>query len=378
MRIVFFVLLIAAFAGCEENPSTLQDLTGTAPVIRSTAVSPTAFDLDGLTPSGTSYRLSTTVAATVADPQGIADIREVRWNLYAPAGTSPLSGGTLVPSVPGPGAQTREYTGVIAFDATRTSTGAYRLEIVATDAAGFRSTIISSSLTVRTGGSAPALSLAGARQVAAAGADSALFALTVYAADPNGLADVAGVTVRALASRDSSEQTLHDDGSRAHGDAIAGDGIFSGYRWVRPLTVIPAIVFEYRATDRSGHASNVLRRSANNERPVFTRLDVPSTITRPVSGSSVVSFFAAVSDPNGRTDIDSVYFMNLSSTQPSVVLMYDDGDLATHGDSVAADGTWSRRLSIDAATSTGAKTFRFSATDRAGARADSTRIITIN
>jgi hypothetical protein len=70
--------------------------------------------------------------------------------------------------------------------------------------------------------------------------------------------------------------------------------------------------------------------------------------------------------------------VNLSSVTPTVVLMYDDGDLAVHGDSVAADGTWSRRLSIDASNSTGAKTFKFSATDRAGARIDSTRIITIN
>ncbi len=107
-------------------------------------------------------------------------------------------------------------------------------------------------------------------------------------------------------------------------------------------------------------------------------LTIPSTITRPGSGSSLISFFAAVADTNGRTDIDSVYFVNLSSTTPAPVLMYDDGDLTTHGDSVAADGVWSRRLSIDATTSTGAKTFRFSATDRAGARADSTRIITIN
>jgi hypothetical protein len=57
--------------------------------------------------------------------------------------------------------------------------------------------------------------------------------------------------------------------------------------------------------------------------------------------------------------------------------MYDDGDLAAHGDSLAGDGTFSRLLSIDAATSTGQKQFRFSVTDRSAARADTLKIITI-
>jgi hypothetical protein len=255
--------------------------------------------------------------------------------------------------------------------------GRYDVEISAVDASGFRSTIAHLGLLVRLGSSAPVLALAGARQMGASG-DSTLFALSVQASDSNGLADIARISVRALASRDSSATRLYDDGARAHGDAIAGDGIFSGLRWVRPTTVVSAILFEYSGLDAGGKQSNVLYRSANNEGPRFTALNVPATITRPASGSIPISFFASVSDANGRADIDSVYFTNLSSTSPTIISMYDDGDVTTHGDSVAADGIWSRRLSIDATTSTGAKTFRFSATDRAGARTDSTRIITIN
>ena len=377
VRKTFFFLIIAALAGCEENPSSIADLTGSSPVLESATVSPAAFDLDMLQPTGATYRLSTTLSASVSDPQGLADVREVRWQLYAPAGTAVLASGTLLGGVLAPGGRIREYTTVITFDATRALTGSYRVELFATDAAGFSSTITSTALNVRIGGSAPLLSLAGARQISTGG-DSALFQLTVFASDSNGLSDVARVSVRCLSSRDSSAEALYDDGLRVHGDAIAGDGVFSGYRWVRPLTVISAIVFEYRASDGTGMQSNVLLRSANNEAPRFTGMDVPATITRPGSGSSLISFFAAVSDPNGRSDIDSVYFTNLSSSAPSAILMYDDGDLSVHGDSIAADGTYSRRLSIDATTSAGAKTFRFSATDRAGARTDSTRIITIN
>jgi hypothetical protein len=377
VRKTFFLLIIAALAGCEENPSSVADLTGSSPVLEAMSVAPSAFNLNALQPVGTTYRLSTTLSAFVSDPQGITDVREVRWNLYAPSGTAAIASGTLPGGVLSAGGRVREYAAVITFDATRASAGSYRVELFATDAAGFLSAATSTTLNVRIGDSAPILALAGARQISTSG-DSALFSLTVFATDSNGLADVAHVSVRALSSRDSSAQTLYDDGTRTHGDAVAGDGIFSGYRWVRPTTVIPAIVFEYRASDGTGMQSNLLLRPANNEAPRFVSMNVPATITRPGSGSIPISFFVGVNDPNGRSDVDSVYFINQSSTSPSVILMYDDGDLTTHGDSVAADGTWSRRLSIDATTSAGAKTFRFSATDRAGARTDSTRIITIN
>jgi hypothetical protein len=378
VRKAFVVLLLAALSGCEENPSTVPDLTGTAPVVETSSATPLVFDLSALTSQAGVYRLSAYVSASVADPQGLADVREVRWTVYPPsAGLAALASGALTAGAVAGSGLAREYYASITFDVTRAAMGTYRVEMVATDGSGFHSTVTSIALLVRTGPSAPILSLAGARQVSAAG-DSTLFALTVTALDSNGLNDISAVSVRALVSRDSSSTRLYDDGSRTHGDAVAGDGVFSGLRWVRPTTVVSSIVFEYRASDAGGRQSNVLLRSANNEAPVFTALNVPSTITRPASGSTLISFFAGVTDANGRTDIDSVYFVNLSSTTPTPILMYDDGDLTTHGDSVAADGMWSRRLSIDASTSTGAKTFRFSATDRAGARRDSTRIITIN
>ncbi|MCC6398077.1 MAG: hypothetical protein IT282_13775, partial [Bacteroidetes bacterium] len=73
-----------------------------------------------------------------------------------------------------------------------------------------------------------------------------------------------------------------------------------------------------------------------------------------------------------------VYFMNLSATTPAPFSMFDDGDLSAHGDSVASDGTYSILLSITSSNTPGVKDFRFSVVDRAGARADTTRQITIN
>jgi hypothetical protein len=171
---------------------------------------------------------------------------------------------------------------------------------------------------------------------------------------------------------------MFDDGSRSHADAVAGDGIFTTVAWVRPTTVLEEMTFEYRAADRAGSASNILRRSANNMAPRFVSFNVPSVIQRPASGTSLVLFAVTVSDINGLSDIDSVYFMNLSATTPAPFPLFDDGDLTAHGDSVASDGTYSVLLSITSSNTPGVKNFRFSVVDRAGAKVDSTRQITIN
>jgi hypothetical protein len=378
VRIFVLLFLIAALYGCEDTPSEVIDFTGSAPVLRSTSVSPSLFNLDQQQMTGGAYRLSSTLTAAVSDPQGLEDIREVAWSVYPPGGGSPIARGALGPIAGNPLSPTREYTSVASFDVTRSATGAYRMEIVAIDGSSLRSTIVQATLTVRLSDQPPVLSLPGARHVPVPGTDGYYYALTVFAADSSGLNDISQVTVRAIGSKDSSAKAMVDDGNRSLGDAVAGDGVYSTYLWVFPTTTVQEVVFEYRAVDRAGSQSNPLRRSASNEPPLFVSLTVPSVIQRPASGSTAIAFFASVADPNGLSDIDSVYFRNLSSTSPVPFLMYDDGNLTQHGDSVAADGRYSVVVSISSTNSTGAKDFRFSVVDRAGARADTSRVITIN
>jgi len=378
VRIFVLLYLIAALYGCEDTPSEVIDFTGSAPVLRSTSVSPSVFNLDQQPITGNVYRLSSTLSATVSDPQGLADVQQVAWSVYAPGGSSPIAQGTLAPVVQVPGSEIREYTSVATFEANRSATGAYRMEIVAVDGSALRSTIAQITITVRVTDLPPVLSLPGARHIPVTGVDGYYYALTVFAEDSSGLNDISQVTVRAIGSKDSSAKSMVDNGNRSLGDAIAGDGVYTVLMWVYPATALQDVVFEYKAVDRAGSQSNLLRRSAGNQPPRFASLNVPSVIQRPASGSSLVSFFASVTDPNGLPDIDSVYFRNLSSTNPVPFLMYDDGDLTQHGDSVAADGTYSVVLAITSTNSTGAKDFRFSVVDRAGARADTSRVITIN
>jgi hypothetical protein len=231
---------------------------------------------------------------------------------------------------------------------------------------------------VRKNSTPPLLSLPGVREVGRQGADSIQYALTIAAADSDGLNNIQAVTVRALLTGDSSALQMYDDGLRSHGDGVSGDGVFSLYTWIIPTGDPQNVTFEFRATDRDGLQSNIVRRPVANSAPRFVSLAVPSTIQRPATGSSPVTFAATVEDANGLADIDSVYFRNMSSTNKTLLRMYDDGNLALHGDSVASDGTYALLLSISASNTPGTQEFRFTVVDKAGARSETTRNITIN
>jgi hypothetical protein len=233
-------------------------------------------------------------------------------------------------------------------------------------------------LPVYTGNSAPVLSTPGARVLAQSGADSVRYALTVSARDSNGLADIASVSVRTIGVKSPAVLQMYDDGLKSHADAVAGDGVYSTPAWVSPSGTLLEVSFEFSASDRAGHASNVVRRPLANDPPQFVALNVPLTITRPATGSTLVTFAARVTDRNGLSDIDSVYFRNMSATTPVPFLLYDDGNIAAHGDSVANDGSYASILQISSSNTPGAKQFRFSVTDRMGDRADTTLTITIN
>ena len=376
MRVLASLLCVVFFVGCENSTLVPQGPSGSSPVIQSLLVTPVDINIDAQTPSGGVYLLSLAVQASVTDPQGEGDIREASYRLSAPGASQPLTAGALTGTVVRPG--TTVFNASVSFSVTRAQTGVYLLEVFAVDRSGFSSTVFLQQILVRKSSTPPVLSLPGVREVARQGADSTQFAVTVSAADSDGLNNIQAVTVRALYARDSSTVQMYDDGVKSHGDNVAGDGVFSIFSWIVPTGNLEDVTFEYRATDRDGGQSNIVRRVVANSAPRFLSLAVPSTIQRPATGSSLVTFAATVEDPNGLADVDSVYFRNLSSANPIPVLMYDDGNLVLHGDSVASDGTYARILTIDASTTPGTKEFRFSVVDRAGARGETTRNITIN
>lgn len=371
-------LFSLAFVSCENNPLDAIDARGAAPYLRSATITPAGFDLDAMIIPGTSYPLNASVSALVSDPQGASDVAAVTFALFAPSGDVPIASGQCAKTLPSDNSQPVACTGTLAFSVDRNAAGIYRLELSALDQAGHVSATLLQEIPVYRGKSAPVLSQPGARILEQAGSDSTRYAVTVAAFDSNGLADIARVTVRAIGAKNTTLLTMYDDGSKLHVDALAGDGIYSLPAWVSPVGDIHDVVFEFLATDKAGHAGNAIRRPVANAIPRFIAFNVPPTITRPVSGNSTVTFSVGVADDDGLADIDSVYFRNMSSTSPVPFLLYDDGDVTAHGDPVAHDGSYASILQISSSNSPGVKLFQFSVTDRFGARADSTKTITIN
>jgi len=372
------LLGVLLLSSCENNPLDAIDPRGAEPFLQSVTILPKGFDLDTKTSSGGNYTLVTTVVAVVSDPQGASDITDVTYALYDPVGATPIATGKLTKTAPASDSSPVTCNAMLTFYVARQATGIYRLEIQAIDKVGHVSGMLIQELPVYTGRSAPVLSAPGARVLAQSGADSVRYALTVSASDSNGLADIAVVSVRTIGVKNPVTLPMYDDGAPSHADAIAGDGVYSVPAWVSPTGSLLEVAFEFSASDRAAHASNVVRRPVANDPPQFVALNVPATITRPVTGSTLVTFAATVADRNGLSDIDSVCFRNMSATTPVPFLLFDDGDVAAHGDSVANDGSFASILQITASNTPGAKLFKFSVTDRMGGRADSTVTITIN
>lgn len=170
---------------------------------------------------------------------------------------------------------------------------------------------------------------------------------------------------------------MRDDGNLASGDALQGDGVYSTFFWVRPISVTDSVRLNFLAIDSSYEESAVVTRSLQNHPPRIVNVDVPDSIQRPASGTRLIPFRMTVTDSDGLGDIDTVTFVNTSSSNPLAFTMFDSGDLSLHGDLIANDGIYSRIVSIDAPTSTGVKAFRFEAVDKSGARDVVIRNITV-
>jgi hypothetical protein len=380
MRQSFLLVLLFSLSciSCENNPFDAIDTRGSAPFLQSATITPAGFDLDLIFPPGASYTLNASLSALVSDAQGAPDVAAVSFVLLGPSSDVPLASGQCAKTLPPDNSQPVVCSGALTFSIDQNATGIYRLTLSALDQAGHVSATLLQEIPVFRGTSAPVLSQPGARILALAGTDSTRYAITVAAFDANGLKDIAQVSVRAIGARNATPMTMYDDGVKVHFDATAGDGIYSIPSWVSPTGDIHDVIFEFLATDRAGHASNVIRRPVANATPRFTSFNVPATITRPASGNTTVTFSLTVADDDGLADIDSVYFRNMSSTSPTPFLLYDDGDMTAHGDPVAHDGSYASILQISSTNTPGVKLFQFSVTDRLGARADSTKNITIN
>lgn len=365
-------------SGCEKKETGTIDLSSAAPIVSRLSITPSAVNIDTLTPTAGAYSISSGISVKVSDPDGLQDIREVDYNLFSPAINALVGSGKLAIVNGGTDSVGATFAGRITFTASVTTLGNYLVEAKAVDQSGTTSNILQFGLAVGRNNIPPTFGVPGARQTTASGITPAVFALTVPVIDSNGIADIQRVSVRALNAQDTSSHAMSDNGEAASGDKVSGDGTYSAVVSVIPTGSLQDVIFEFSASDSRGALATSVRRSLRNHPPHFLSVDVPTTIDRPPSGSSPIGFSVTVADSDGLGDIDSVYFRNFTSTTPTNFLMYDDGNYVEHGDLVAGDGKYSLTVSIAFNTSTGPKEFHFYVTDKAGTRDEVIRIITIN
>ncbi len=220
------------------------------------------------------------------------------------------------------------------------------------------------------------------------------FLLEVKVIDPNGPEDIEEVNFEIFDSQgkkilsDStngiSKFKMFDDGKS--GDKIPKDGIYSANFAFNKNLDLGTWKFIFYAIDSESSISDTLETeitTTENFPPTISNLVMPQEVER----EAFFLFSIDVEDPNGLSDIDSVYYQlfdpsgNLirNSENISKFPMFDDGDININGDEIAEDRTYTVILRFPETVATGDWEFRFNAVDKAGQVSNTiTNILKVN
>jgi hypothetical protein len=177
--------------------------------------------------------------------------------------------------------------------------------------------------------------------------------ISVFAENPNGLADIKSMKYDILYSNSQSsilEGFLYDNGS--NGDLTGGDGEYAAdFSFRIPRIWVGLFSVRVIAENKNGLFSNELILGFNIKRfgkpPIVFNLNTPDTVSLPSSGSKIIRMCMAVSDSNGLSDIKEVFFRSLDSSDPTnKYYLFDNGNITTYGDSVAGDGIFSIKIEL--------------------------------
>jgi hypothetical protein len=249
--------------------------------------------------------------------------------------------------------------GIFSFGATvasGTSSGAKSLPFTITDAQGRSGggtiglTVPAATSPTGTGAANPGTVLAGA---------GTLLTVTVTpGTNPVGT----GLTVTADLSSigGSSTQTFYDDGT--HGDAVAGDGVFSFQATVSSGTTGGTKFLSFTVADAQGRSSGgaITLNVTGPTNPTGIGAANPGAV---LPGASALLTVAVTPGAN-PTSTGLTVSADLSSIGGSATqTFYDDG---THGDAVAGDGVFSFQATVSSATTSGATSLPFTINDAQG------------
>jgi hypothetical protein len=208
-------------------------------------------------------------------------------------------------------------------------------------------------------------------------ADSTIV-LSVQLSSSSGVKSVeANIIAADFSQVNTSPVILYDNGNLAdNGDAKAGDNIYSNEFPLSTYYPNGRYTVQYYITDESNNTQLVavhlftFNNMQTNKAPVISDLSMPGN----VSLGSSFTFSLKVSDANGLSDIDSVYYqlykpngtLVVNSQGISKFPLSDIGDTQTTGDVTAGDGIYTMKLTFPSGQPTGSWKFQFKAVDREG------------
>ncbi|MEW5944641.1 MAG: S8 family serine peptidase [bacterium] len=338
-------------------------VTNEPPVVTNVVFTPNSLPPDGAT--------TTTVTADVSDPNGLADVASVTIDLTPIGGGAAVTlydDGTNGDAVAGDGTYT--LAGITV--AIGTSAGAKTITVTATDSA---SNTGSGNGTLTVTNEPPVVTNVVFTPNSLPPDGATTTTVTADVSDPNGLADIASVTIDLTPIGGGATATLYDDGT--NGDAFAGDGTYTlAGITVAIGTSAGAKTITVTATDlasNTGSGNGTL--TVTNEPPVVTNV-VFTPNSLPPDGATTTTVTADVSDPNGLADVASVTIDLTPIGGGAAVTLYDDG---TNGDAAAGDGTYTLAgITVAIGTSAGAKTITVTATDSASNTGSGNGTLTVN
>jgi hypothetical protein len=166
----------------------------------------------------------------------------------------------------------------------------------------------------------------------------------------------------------SNEILLEDNGNLENGDSTKGDNVFSAKLSLSQYNPVGQYLIEYYITDISNSTIKVGIHNFNyyngqqNYPPVISDLIMPDT----VSINETFIFTIKVFDPNGLSDVKSVFFkfIRQDGSSSDNFDMHDDGNNEVFGDQKAGDGIYSFKNSFLASVRGQSRLFIFQAQDR--------------
>jgi len=187
-----------------------------------------------------------------------------------------------------------------------------------------------------------------------------------------------------------SRVNLLDNGDlQNNGDQKKDDGIYSGKFIMSKKYSNGKYQIEYFVQDNFA-SSNIVKVGAQyfdfdngqtNYPPVISNLSIPSSVTR----GNPFTFSIKVNDPNGQSDVQSVFYrlykpdgtQMVNSQGISEFPLFDDGNTSYDGDQTAGDGIYSMILTIPSTFPAGNWKFEFQAKDK-GTPSKLSDVITFN